>query len=103
MSAPGHIPFLGSVPVVGPRWVTGRMIEICHRHERRSESLVRLDLGEDEVRSSYVREQQPDYEVILSAVRDAYVTGMPISLELDGVEDGATIERFRFAAAPGAS
>jgi hypothetical protein len=91
------IPQVVTVPVTGPDWVTGRVIEVSHQEGSPHRTLVRLRGQEGEPDGVFfARDDVADYVPILDAVNDAYVSKTPISLFVASTRDGGTIERFRF-------
>jgi hypothetical protein len=96
----GFIPFIGNARITGPYTATGVVSQLIHKHGAPSQSLVRLELDEpiDGIRARgwYARNTLSDYSIILDAVTDAYVSGKKISLTVDNLDEGGTIERFQF-------
>jgi hypothetical protein len=96
----GFVPFIDFVQVNGPEWITGLVTDVLHQHETEHQSLVRLQLDNpiegNSSRAWYARDSIADYGIILDAVTDAYVSGKKISLYVDNLDEGGTIERFRF-------
>jgi hypothetical protein len=74
--------------------------DVLHQHNTPHQSLVRLKLDEPidgtSSRAWYARDNLADYDIILNAVTDAYVSGKRVSLYVDDVDEGGTIERFQF-------
>ena len=96
----GYLPFIGEARIAGPSWVRGQVIHIGHQEGTPHRSVVRLHLDKaingDEYRGWYAHDSRPDYAIILDAVTDAYVSDKKISLFVDILDEGGTIERFRF-------
>jgi hypothetical protein len=96
----GYRPFLGEARITGPAWVSGQVTAVWHQHRNPHHSLVRLHLSQaidgDAHRGWYARDSHPDYQVILDAATDAYVSEKPISLFVNNTDEGGTIEKFRF-------
>lgn len=96
----GFQPFIGSARIAGPVWVSGSVTRIIHQQGSPHRSLVRLHLDTavdgDMDRSWYAQDQLPDYGIIMDAVTDAYVQDKTISLFVNLIDQGGTIERFAF-------
>jgi hypothetical protein len=93
------IPKVLTVPVTGPDWVTGRVVEVSLQDGSPNRTLVRLaprEEGRPEM-VFFARDDVADYGPILEAVTDAYVSKTPISLFVASTRDGGTIERFRLS------
>lgn len=97
-------PHFGDVTVVGPAWVSGLVTIVDHQSSTADSTYVRLELDQsidgDEIRGWYARDALRDYQIILDAVTDAYVSGKKISLLVQDIDEGGTIERFRFGPYP---
>lgn len=96
VSQDGFAPYQIATRIAGPDWARGIVTEISHRTEGEARSLIRLR-GDDGERRFYAGGDSPDYRLILDAAENAFLSQEPISLWVDSVEDGGTIERFRFA------
>jgi len=96
VSQDGFVPYLLETRIAGPDWARGVVTEISHRTDGQARSLIRLR-GDDGERRFYASGELPDYRLILDAAENAFLSKEPISLWVDSVEDGGTIERFRFA------
>ena len=100
VTAIDHIPFIGQAIINGPAWVFGTVMNIEHKHATQDSSYVQLHLDNpidgDEYRGWYAQKSKPDYEIILDAVTDAYVTDKKIQLFVNNLDEGGTIERFAF-------
>lgn len=95
VSQDGFVPYVLDARIAGPDWARGIVTEISHRVEGEARSLIRLR-GEDGERRFYALGDSKDYRVILDAAEKSFVSRQPISLWVDRIEDGGTIERFRF-------
>jgi hypothetical protein len=61
-------------------------------------TLVRLAQdGRDSAKDWFAERDGGEYELIVDAVTDAFISKRPISLFVTDTEEGGTIERFRFA------
>jgi hypothetical protein len=96
VSEDGFVPYLLETRITGPDWARGIVTEIAHRVDGQERSLIRLR-GDDGERRFYAISGSPDYRLILDAAENAFFSQEPISLWVDSLEDGGTIERFRFA------
>jgi len=94
----GLVPEIVTVPVTGPGWVTGQVVEVSQLDDSSHRTLVRLSNDDSAERDSfwYVRDDLGDSASILEALVDAYVSKTPISLFVGSTRRGGTIERFRF-------
>jgi hypothetical protein len=96
----GYVPLIDFVQINGPDWVTGVVTDVLHQYETQHQTLVRLHLDKpldgNSSRAWYARDSLPDYGIILDAANDAYVSGKKISLYVDNLNEGGTIERFQF-------
>jgi hypothetical protein len=96
----GFLPYVDFVRINGPEWITGVVTDVLHQYDTPHQSLVRLKLDKpidgSSSRAWYARDSQADYGIILDAVTDAYVSGKRISLYVDDLDEGGTIERFQF-------
>jgi hypothetical protein len=80
-------PFVHTFRARGPRWLTGTVTAVSHRHEGAPWTEVRLSVeGRDET----VVVPEAGGDAIVHAVVEAHVAGLPIRL----LVDGATAERF---------
>ena len=97
VSGEGAIPELATLRIAGPGWVTGRVLEISHQWAP-DRTLVRLAPdGRDSAKNWFVDKDAGDYELILDAITDAFISKRTISLFVTDTEEDGTIERFRFA------
>lgn len=96
----GYVPFIGSARITGPAWVYGKVIRVWHQHNSEHQTLIHLHLESplegDLQRGWYAWDNHPDYQAILDAATDAYVTEKRMSLFVDNTDEGGTIESFRF-------
>lgn len=96
VSGEGAIPELATVRVAGPGWVTGRVHQISHQWAP-GRTLVQLAPdGRESAKNWFVDRDAGDYELIVDAVTDAFISKRPISLFVTDADEGGTIERFRF-------
>jgi len=97
-------PYLGTVKVVGPAWVSGLVTIVDHQSNAPDATYVRLKLEPaidgDKIRGWYARDALRDYRIILDAATDAYVSGKSISFLVQDIAEGGSIERFRFGSYP---
>lgn len=97
VSGEGAIPELATLRIAGPGWVTGRVLEISHQWAP-DRTLVRLAPdGRDSAKNWFADKDAGDYELILDAITDAFISKRTISLFVTDTEEDGTIERFRFA------
>ena len=100
----GYRSFFEAVEVVGPAWVSGLVTIVDHQSDAPDSTYVRLQLDNsidgDEIRGWYTRDTLRDYDIILDAVTDAYASGKRISLLVQDIGEGGTIEKFRFGPFP---
>lgn len=96
----GRIPVVGVARITGPAWVSGSVTAVWHQHLNSDHSLIRLHLDQsingDAHRGWYANNSHPDYQIILDAATDAYVASKKISLFVNNIDEGGTVEKFRF-------
>jgi len=95
----GFIPYFGKARVAGPAWVHGAVMYIEHRR-RAGDTYVRLQLDPavdgDENRGWWIPRADQDFDALIDAVTDAYVSAKPVSLFVNLLDEGAKVERFLF-------
>ena len=99
VSKPGFIPYFGKARVAGPAWVHGTVMYIEHRR-RAGDTYVRLHLDPavdgDENRGWWIPRADQDFDALIDAVTDAYVSAKSVSLFVNLLDEGARVERFLF-------
>jgi hypothetical protein len=95
VSRDGFVPFLLTTRIAGD-WARGVVTEIAPRMDGQEGSRITLS-GDDGKTQFYANANSPDYRLILDAAENALLSQKPISLWVNTIEKGGTIERFRFA------
>lgn len=93
-------PYIGKVRITGPAWVQGQVQKIIHQASSPNRYLIRLlpDPALDKVlhRIWYVHDSHPHYGIIMGAITNAYISGKKISLFVNDIEWGGSVEGFAF-------
>ncbi len=99
LSKIGYKPIIESINILVPTWIRG-LIKFIHHQEN---SAISTDIGLEIVinESSYIRifratKELPDYQIILDAATDAFVSEKHISFFVNSNRDHGLIEKFRF-------
>jgi len=94
ISGPDMVPYIETLPVEGPIWLSGRVTAVSHRDEGRDRTTITLETARG-ARRLVATGDGKDYTLIVDAATEACVSASFISFLADKDVDGARIDRFR--------